>query len=83
MGNFLFITIGKGDNRRIISRIIPRSNGKPLCSGCGKLDPGYVISKNKAGGMTRDPVAKPCPLPRFNTPPRHPKPLSMPRKNPA
>ena len=31
----------EGDKTRIIAKIIPRSNSKPRCSGCGKPGPGY------------------------------------------
>jgi transposase len=32
---------GEGDSMRIIANVIPRANGKPRCSGCGKHRPGY------------------------------------------
>jgi len=32
---------GSGDSMRIIATVIPRANGKPRCSGCGKPRPGY------------------------------------------
>jgi len=31
----------KGSKFRIIARIIPRANSKPICSGCGESRPGY------------------------------------------
>ena len=32
---------GTGDSMRIIAKVIPRTNSKPRCSGCGKHRPGY------------------------------------------
>jgi transposase len=33
--------IGQGDKARIVATIIPRSNSRPICSGCQKRRPGY------------------------------------------
>ena len=32
---------GTGDSMRIIAKVVPRTNSKPRCSGCGKHRPGY------------------------------------------
>ena len=33
--------VGQGDEARIVATIIPRSNSRPICSGCEKRRPGY------------------------------------------